>query len=124
MARATALNFKPIPGDAAGGWLRRVRSDLRSRVHSGSGLLGACAQEFYDLQVAHKSPVAAEALERIGVLYATEIQGRSPEERPGLRDIRSRPLLGSLKRWLQETLDKLSRKPDTAVAVRSLDDGT
>ena len=40
-------------------------------------------RKFYDLQVAHKSPVAAEALERIGALYAIEkeIRGRSPEER-------------------------------------------
>src|SRR5271165_1274447 len=77
-------------------------------------------RKFYDLQVAHKSPVAAEALERIGALYAIEkdIQGRSPEERRGIRDIRSRPLLGSLRQWLEETLGKLSRKSDTAVAVR------
>ena len=77
-------------------------------------------RKFYDLQVAHKSPVAAEALERIGTLYAIEkeIQGRSPEERRGIRDIRSRPLLVSLKQWLEETLGKLSRKSDTAVAVR------
>jgi transposase len=77
-------------------------------------------RKFYDLQVAHKSPVAAEALERIGALYAIEkeIQGRSPEERRGIRDIRSRPLLVSLKQWLEETLGKLSRKSDTAVAVR------
>jgi len=77
-------------------------------------------RKFYDLQVAHKSPVAAEALERIAALYAIEkeIQGRSPEERHGVRDLRSRPLLGSLKQWLRETLGKLSRKSDTAVAVR------
>jgi transposase len=77
-------------------------------------------RKFYDLQIAHKSPVAAEALERIGALYAIEkdIHGRSPEERRGIRDIRSRPLLGSLKQWLEETLGKLSRKSDTAVAVR------
>src|ERR1700731_1056920 len=38
---------------------------------------------FYDLHVAHKSPVAVEALRRIGELYAVEsdINGRSPEER-------------------------------------------
>jgi transposase len=77
-------------------------------------------RKFYDLQVAHESPVAAEALERIRALYAIEkeIQGRSPEERRGIRDLRSRPLLGSLKQWLEETLGKLSRKSDTAVAVR------
>jgi transposase len=77
-------------------------------------------RKFYDLVEAHKSAVAAEALERIGPLYAIEkeIHGRSPEERREIRDQRSRPLLGSLKQWLEETLDKLSRKSDTAVAVR------
>ena len=77
-------------------------------------------RKFYDLQVAHKSPVAAEALERIGALYAIEkeIQGRSPEERREIRNARSRPLLESLKQWLEETLGKLSRKSDTAMAVR------
>jgi Transposase IS66 family len=34
-----------VPGDVAGGWLRGVRSDLRSRQHSRGGLLGACATE-------------------------------------------------------------------------------
>jgi transposase len=77
-------------------------------------------RKFYDLQVAHKSPVAAEALERIAALYAIEkqIHGRSPEERQEIRNTRSRPLLVSLKQWLEATLDKLSRKSDTAIAVR------
>ncbi len=77
-------------------------------------------RKFYDLQVAHKSPVAAEALERIAALYAIEkqIQGRPPEERREIRNTRSRPLLVSLKQWLEATLDKLSRKSDTAIAVR------
>ncbi len=61
-------------------------------------------RKFYDIQVAHKSLVAAEALERIGALYAIEsdINGRSPEERREIRNARSRPLLGSLKRWLKK----------------------
>ncbi len=77
-------------------------------------------RKFYDIQVAHKSLVAAEALERIGALYAVEsdINGRSPEERREIRNARSRPLLGSLKQWLEETLVKLSKKSDTAMAVR------
>src|SRR5215469_441856 len=77
-------------------------------------------RKFYDIQVAHKSAVATEALERIGALYAieTEIRGRSPEERRAVRNERSRPLLESLKRWLEETLIKLSKKSDTAMAVR------
>ena len=32
--------------------------------------------------------------------------------------MRSRPLIKSLKQWLEETLGKLSRKSDTALAVR------
>jgi hypothetical protein len=77
-------------------------------------------RKFYDLQVAHKSLVAEEALKRIGELYAveSEINGRSPEERHEIRHARSRPLLGSLKQWLEETLVKLSKKSDTAMAVR------
>ena len=77
-------------------------------------------RKFYDLQVAHKSPVAEEALRRIGELYGieAEIRGRKPEERRQVRNERSRPLLESLKQWLEETLGKLSRKSDTSLAVR------
>src|ERR1700675_2842387 len=77
-------------------------------------------RKFYDLHVAHKSPVAVEALRRIGELYAIEsdIHGRMPEERREVRNTRSQPLLESLKQWLEETLVKLSKKSDTALAVR------
>jgi transposase len=77
-------------------------------------------RKFYDLEQAHKSLVAKEALVRIGALYAVEsdINGRSPEERREIRNTRSRPVLESLKQWLEETLGKLSKKSDTAVAVR------
>jgi transposase len=53
----------------------------------------------YDLEVVHKSPVAAEALQRIAALYAIEkkIRGRPPDERREVRNKRSRPLLESLK---------------------------
>ena len=77
-------------------------------------------RKFYDLLMAHKSPVAAEAIERIAALYAIEdeIRGRAPEERRAVRNERSRPLLESLKQWLEETLGKLSKKSDTTMAVR------
>ena len=77
-------------------------------------------RKFYDLQEAHQSPVAIEALERIAGLYAVEndIRGRAPEERREIRNARSRPQLESLKQWFEETLGKLSRKSDTALAVR------
>ena len=77
-------------------------------------------RKFYDLHVAHNSPVAAEALRRIAELYAVEgdIRGQQPEERRRIRGERSRLLLASLKQWLEDTLIKLSRKSETAQAVR------
>ena len=77
-------------------------------------------RKFYDLHVAHKSPVAAEAMERIAALYAIEkeIRGHPADQRREVRNARARPLLDSLKQWLEETLGKLSRKSDTALAVR------
>lgn len=76
-------------------------------------------RKFYDLYEAHKSPVAKEALERIAVLYAIEeeIRGRSAEERRAVRNERSRPLLESMKQWMEETSGKLSRKSDTTKAI-------
>jgi len=77
-------------------------------------------RKFYDLHVAHRSPVAAEALERIAALYAIEkeIRGHPAKQRCEVRNARARPLLESLRQWLEETLGKLSRKSDTAMAVR------
>jgi hypothetical protein len=77
-------------------------------------------RKFYDLYVANKSPVAAEALERIAALYAIEreIRGRPPDERREIRNARSRPLMESLKQWQEETLGKLSKKSVTTEAIR------
>ncbi len=77
-------------------------------------------RKFYDLQVAHASRLAAEALKRIGELYAIEsdIRGRPPEERLHARTTRARPLLDSLQQWLQSTLAFVSKKSEIAAAMR------
>jgi transposase len=77
-------------------------------------------RKFYDLHVAHHSPVAQEALERIAALYAIEreIRGRPPDERRAIRQTRARPLLESFHQWLESCLTKLSQKSDTTVAVK------
>lgn len=77
-------------------------------------------RKFYDLQVAHASPLAAEALKRIGELYAieSEIRGRPPEERLQARMTRARPLLEALHEWMQITLARTSRKSEIAAAIR------
>jgi transposase len=77
-------------------------------------------RKFYELQVAHASPLAAEALKRIAELYAIEgeIRGRPPEERLSIRNLRARPLLEALHHWLETTLATVSRKSEIAVAIR------
>jgi len=77
-------------------------------------------RKFYELQVAHASPIAAAATERIAALYAieTEIRGRPPEERLQVRSTRARPLLESLHSWLEKTLSQVSRKSEIAAAIR------
>jgi len=77
-------------------------------------------RKFYDLQVDHASPLAAEALKRIAELYAIEadIRGRPSEERLQARNSRARPLLDSLHQWLQATLAVVSKKSEIAAAIR------
>ena len=77
-------------------------------------------RKFYDLDQAHASPIAKEAIQRIAELYMieSEIRGRPPNERLQVRQARARPLLESLRAWLEASLAKLSRKSDTAAAVK------
>lgn len=77
-------------------------------------------RKFFDLHKAHGSPVAAEALRRIGALYAIEttIRGKPPQERQLARQAQAVPLLASLHNWLQETLRSLSQKSALAEAIR------
>jgi transposase len=77
-------------------------------------------RKFYDLEQAHGSPLAREALERIAALYAVEdeIRGRPPGERQQVRQTRARPLLQALHDWFEVSLTRLSRKSDTTAAIR------
>ncbi|MBM3359666.1 MAG: IS66 family transposase [Betaproteobacteria bacterium] len=74
---------------------------------------------FYELYQANQSPVAAEALERIGALYAieAEIRGRPPDERAKLRQARAGPPLDALREWLRQTLARVSKKSELAKAI-------
>jgi transposase len=77
-------------------------------------------RKFYDIQVANGSAIATEALHRIGALYdiEREIRGKPAELRCQIRQARAAPLIEELHRWLNTTLTKLSRKSDTAAAIR------
>jgi len=76
-------------------------------------------RKFFDLHAATASPVALEALERIGVLYQieAEIRGQSPDQRKAARQARSAPLLKDLYEWLHATARKVSKKSELARAI-------
>ncbi len=77
-------------------------------------------RRFYELAVGGPAPIAAEALQRIGALYAIEkeIRGRSAQERRAARHDRTRPLLTDLEPWLREKLALISQKTKLAEAIR------
>ena len=77
-------------------------------------------RKFYDIAEATDSPVAHEALQRIGNLYAIEreIRGQPPGTRCEVRRARAGPLLNEFKQWTNNTLAKLSKKSALAEAIR------
>jgi transposase len=77
-------------------------------------------RKFHEIHIAHPSSTTSEAIERIAALYAieAEIRGSTSEVRRTIRQARARPLLDSMNTWLEATLAKLSRKSDTAAAIR------
>ena len=77
-------------------------------------------RKFYDLFEATQSPIAKEALDRIGALYGieSEIRGKPPDERRAVRQSRAGPLLDDLHTWLMSTTRQLSKKSDAAGAIR------
>ena len=77
-------------------------------------------RKFYDLYVTERSPLAAEAIRRIGELYVIEraIRGRQPAERRSVRQHRAGPLLDELQQWLTATLRRVSAKSELASAIK------
>src|SRR5689334_8434830 len=69
-----------------------------------------CRRRFYELHQATGSPLAEEALRRIGELYEVEmeIRGRPAEQRRAARQERSRPLVEALHAWLTAQLGRVS----------------
>jgi len=82
--------------------------------------LGHARRRFNDLHVAARSPVAFEALQRIGELYCIErkIKGCTPQERYRVRQEQAVPRLKALHVWLTNTLVKTSKSSALAGAIR------
>ena len=77
-------------------------------------------RKFFDLHTLQASPVALEALNRIGALYRIEsgIRGKPPDERARIRRLHTQPLMHELKAWFEQTLTRASKKSDLAASIR------
>lgn len=86
--------------------------------------LAACwshsRRKFYDVAEATGSPVATDALRRIGELYAIEarIRGQSPALRLAERRTFSKPVVDALHVWLDAQLRLVSGRSTLAEAIR------
>jgi len=77
-------------------------------------------RKFFDVHTATGSPIAKEALDRIGQLYAVEkvINRSPPERRRQQRQLQSKPIAEALAAWADNTVRQLSRKSELAQAFR------
>jgi len=77
-------------------------------------------RKYYDVYMMDRSPIAAQALQRIGELYALEreIRGRLPAERVRARAERAAPKLEQLRAWLCATHRGISVKSPLAGAIQ------
>jgi transposase len=75
---------------------------------------------FFDIERAGSAPIARETLERIAALYAIEsrIRGQSAERRRAVRQAEAKPLVESLKAWLEAQLAAVSQKSTIAETIR------
>lgn len=77
-------------------------------------------RKFYDVYLSDRSPTAAEALHRIGRLYAIErmIRGQAPKVRARTRRADAASILDALHGWLRTTHATLSVKSPLAQAIQ------
>jgi len=115
-----------IQADAFSGYEALTRSTSASNRDSrGPPLIHAACwaharRKFYDVFEATKSPIAEEALKRIGELYRieTEITGQPAEIRLVARRIRAVSMLDALRDWLTAQRRRLSAKNALAKAIQ------
>lgn len=83
------------------------------------GCLAHARRKFFELHQANGSPLAEEALRRIGELYAIEAQGKAlgVAERRDLRLREAKPRLEALFAWLLTTRAKVAQGSGTAKAM-------
>ncbi|MBZ0146462.1 MAG: IS66 family transposase, partial [Pseudorhodoplanes sp.] len=95
------------------------------RLRDGGDIqLAACwahaRRKFYEVHQATGSPIAAEALRRIAELYAIEtaIRGQTAAARQSVRQVKSLPLVTTMKVWIETQLTHIPPRSGLAEAIR------
>ena len=96
-----------------------------AKLYGGNRIMEAACfaharRKFWDVHETTKSPLAREALDRIGALYRIEdtVRGRPPDQRLTVRAAHMAPLMSDLRDWLEATLSRISGRSDLAKAIR------
>jgi hypothetical protein len=106
--------------DGYAGYADLARPDRRGGAITLAYCLAHARRYFFEVHKQTADGIAAEALRRIGEIYAIEarIRGRSADERIAVRQTETQPLLASMKPWLIERLGEISAKSSLAKAIR------
>ncbi len=82
--------------------------------------LAHARREFFDVHKQTADPIAADALRRIGQIYAIEarVRGLTAAQRLAVRQVETKPLMAALRSWLMERLAEISTKSSLAAAIR------
>jgi transposase len=113
-----------IQADAYSGYEALVRHVAPPGTNAPRIMHAACwahaRRKLFDEFERTKSPIAEEALRRIGELYDIEAQitGHSAETRHKIRQEHAWPILDGLRRWFQEQRRRLSAKTNLAKALQ------
>ena len=85
-----------------------------------AGCLAHARRKFFDLWANHKSQVAEEALKYFVQLYEVEreVQDLASDERLRIRQLKSRPVIDTLNKWLQLQRQKV---PDGSATAKAID---
>ena len=121
-----ALFRGAIQADAFSGYAALTRPpSAKDQVGRGPPLIHAACwaharRKFYDVFASTKSPIAEEALKRIGELYRieAEITGQPAETRLAARQNRAVAILDALRDWLTAQRRRLSSKNALAKAIQ------
>jgi hypothetical protein len=97
---------------------RAIRLSAAGVLHR--ALTAHARRKLYDVFESTKSPIAEEALKRIGELYKieAEITGQSAETRLAVRRNRAAAILDALRDWLTARRRRLSSKNALAKAIQ------